>query len=183
MGKIRGLSGDSARRFRLGYVDAPLVGHEQFRGRICIPYLTRAGVVSIKFRRIGDGTGPKYLYESGTVAKRIFNPAALFDTRPFVCICEGEIDAITADQCGLPAVGIAGVDNWQSYFRRVFAGYDDVFILGDNDDKGQGETFANRIAKSIPNSKVVLMPDGHDVNSYFVAEGPEAIRRKVGIND
>lgn len=179
--KERGLSGDSAMRFRLGYVAEPLVGHEYLSGRLAIPYLTRSGVVSLKFRRLGEMDGPKYLYASGTVAKRIFNPNALFDDRPFICICEGELDAITAEQCGLPAVGIAGVDNWQPYFARVFAGYEDVFLLGDNDDKGQGENFAHALAKLVPNSKVVLMPDGHDVNSLVLEQGPEALLRKVGI--
>lgn len=179
----RGLSGASAMRFRLGYVGVPLVGHEQFRGRLAIPYLTRAGVVSLKFRVLPGMDGPKYLYQTGTLAKRLYNPLALFDDRPFICVTEGEIDAITAEQAGLPAVGIAGVDNWQPYFRRVFAGYENVFILGDADDKGQGETFAESLANLVPNSKVVLMPEGHDVNSFFVAQGPDALRRKVGLND
>lgn len=177
----RGLSGDSAMRFRLGYVSEPLVGHEMFSGRLSIPYLTRGGIVSLKFRRIGEGSGPKYLYQSGTVAKRLFNPGALFDDRPFICVCEGEIDAITAEQAGLPAVGIAGVDNWQPYFRRVFYGYDDVFILGDNDDKGQGSDFARALAELIPSAKVVLMPDGHDVNSFVQEQGEAALRDKVGV--
>jgi DNA primase len=168
-------------RFRLGYVDVPLVGHEFFRGRLAIPYLTRSGVVSLKFRRLGDMDGPKYLYQSGTVAKRIFNPEALFDDRPYICICEGELDAITAEQAGLPAVGIAGVDNWQPYFRRVFAGYEKVFILGDNDDKGQGETFAQALGELVPNSRVVLMPEGHDVNSFVKEAGPDALLGKVGV--
>jgi DNA primase len=158
-----------------------LVGHEQFSGRLAIPYLTRGGVVSLKFRSIGEGNGPKYLYQSGTVAKRLFNPNALFDDRPYVCVCEGELDAVAAEQAGLPAVGIAGVDNWQPYFRRVFDGYEDVFILGDNDDKGQGENFANALGELIPSSRVVLMPDGHDVNSYMAEAGEAALRNKVGV--
>lgn len=170
-------------RFRLGYVAEPLVGHDFFRGRLVIPYLTRAGVVSLKYRRLSDGenSGPKYLYESGTVAKRLFNPMALFDDRPYVCVCEGEIDAITAVQAGLPAVGIAGVDNWQPYFARVFAGYESVFILGDNDDKGQGATFAESLAELVPNSKVVLMPENHDVNSFVNEAGGDALLDKVGV--
>lgn len=183
LAKERGLSGDSAMLFRLGYVAEPLAGHEFFAGRLAIPYLTRAGVVSIKFRRLGDGDGPKYLYTNGTVAKRIFNPEALFDDRSYIAICEGEIDAITAHQSGLPAVGIAGVDNWQPYFRRVFAGYSEVFILGDNDDNGQGESFAVNLGRLIPNSKVVLMPDGHDVNSFVKEQGGNALLDKVGVND
>jgi DNA primase len=170
-------------RFRLGYVSEPLVGHEYLRNRLAIPYLTPAGVVEIKFRRIDDSDGPKYLYQSGSTSERIFNPQALFDDRDYICVCEGELDAITAEQCGIPAVGIPGVDNWQPFFAKVFAGYDRVLILGDADDSGQGEGFANDLARLIPNSRVVLMPDGHDVNSFYMAEGSDALRRKAGIED
>jgi DNA primase len=159
------------------------VGHDHVAGRLAIPYLTHAGVVALKFRSIGEGDGPKYLYASGTVAKRIFNPGALFDDRPYICICEGEIDAITAAQAGLPAVGIAGVDNWQPYFARCFAGYESVFILSDSDDKGQGENFAKALARLIDNAKIVPMPDGHDVNSFVREAGESALLDKVGVND
>ncbi len=178
----RGLSGVSAMRFRLGFVNEPLVGHEWLKGRLAIPYLTPAGVVEMKFRRINEEDGPKYLYEKGAKSERIYNPGALFDDRDFICVCEGELDAITAEQCGLPAVGIPGVDNWQPFFARVFAGYDRVLILGDSDDgAGQGENFAHALAELVPNGRVVMMPDGHDVNSFFKAEGEEALRAKVGI--
>lgn len=170
-------------RFRLGYV-APgraLPGHEYLAGRLSIPYLTRAGAVSLKFRRLGDGDGPKYLYAKGDSTNRIFNPNAFFDDRPFICVCEGEIDAITAEQAGLPAVGIPGVDRWEPYFAKCFQGYESVFILGGNDDAGQGENFAHALGDLIPNSKVILMPDGEDVNSFVHAEGPDALLAKVGV--
>lgn len=170
-------------RFRLGYVADPLVGHEYLKGRLCIPYLTPAGVTELKFRKVDDGeNGPKYLYASGSKADRIYNAHALFDDRDYVCICEGEIDAITAEQAGLPSVGIPGVDNWKPFFSRVFAGYDRVLILADADDQhGQGENFAHALGDYIPNSRVVLMPEGEDVNSFYQAEGAEALRRKAGI--
>lgn len=168
-------------RFRLGYVAVPLTGHDYLQGRLVIPYLTRAGVVELKFRKI-EGDGPKYLYASGATAQRIFNPNALFDDREYICVCEGELDAVTAEQCGLPAVAIPGVENWRPYFARVFAGYDRVLILGDADDKGQGEGFANDLARLVPNSRVVLMPEGEDVNSFYLAEGADALRRRVGVN-
>lgn len=175
----RGLSGASAQRFKIGYVSDPLVGHEKFAGRLAIPYLTRAGVTSIKFRALDNETRPKYL--TGNKGQRLFNPEALFDSRPYVCVCEGELDAIAATQAGLPAVGIAGVDNWLPYFRRVFDGYEEVFILGDADDKGQGEAFATAFGNLIPNSKTVLMPDGHDVNSFIVEAGESALLDKIGV--
>jgi len=36
--------------FHLGVVVDPLPGHEQFLGRVAIPYVTPSGVVDIRFR-------------------------------------------------------------------------------------------------------------------------------------
>lgn len=177
--KSRSFSGVSAQSFRLGFVEEPLTGHESYRGRLCIPYLTRGGVVSLRFRRIGDGEGPKYLGLPGDTL-RVFNPDALHKPGPDIAICEGELDTITAVQAGLSAVGIPGVQALKPYTPRMFKGYDRVFILADNDDKGQGSEFANDLAGLIENARVVLMPDGHDVNSFVTESGPDALRAMLG---
>ncbi len=174
----RGLSGVSAQSFRLGYVASPLPGHERYTGMLAIPYLTRTGVTTMRFRRIGEGEGPKYQSVPGD-EPRIFNPAALYRHDNNICICEGEFDTITAHQSGLNAIGIAGVSAFRSYFARVFAGYDSVYILADSDDKGQGHEFADKLASQISNAKIIPMPNGHDVNSFVIENGPLALREKV----
>lgn len=184
----RGLSKDSAQFFRLGYVANPLTGHEAYAGKLALPYVTRSGVVSMRFRTLPalvDGVpqpiaGPKYLSAPGDMP-RIYNPADLCRREPFVCICEGEFDAISAHQAGLPAVGVAGVNGWRDYFARCFAGYAAVYVLCDNDDKGQGETFGEKVAAQIPNARPVLMSPGHDVNSTLTSEGVGALVAKVNI--
>lgn len=182
--KSRGISGDSAASFRLGVVASPLLGHEQYTGRLCIPYRTRAGTVSVRFRCITcqekcEGH-PKYWGTPGDIL-RLFNPDALHIPTDYIVICEGEIDTITAVQAGLPAVGFPGVSALREYSPRLFAGYERVLILADNDDKGQGETFAERIAELVKNSRIVKMPTGHDVNSFVCAEGPEALLDRLEI--
>ena len=106
----------------------------------------------------------------------IFNTPALEDPSPDICICEGEIDAMSCRQAGLPAVGIAGVNGWKRMFRRAFRGYRNVFIMTDNDDKGQGLEWAEEVANDIgTTSRITLMPKGHDVNSLLQAEGTDGI--------
>ncbi|MDG4825984.1 toprim domain-containing protein [Asanoa sp. WMMD1127] len=180
--ETRGLSGANAQFFKLGLVESPLPGHEQYEGKLAIPYLTRSGVVSMRFRAIppGDATGPKYLSVPGDIP-RLFNPADLDRREHFVCICEGEFDAMTAHQAGLPAVGIPGVNGWKEYYSHCFKGYENVFILADNDDKGQGETFAEKVASQVANARIVLMPSGHDVNSFVLAEGPDALTKRLEV--
>src|SRR6266542_3945846 len=40
--------------WRLGVVESPEPGHDQYVGRLAIPYLNRAGVVGFKFRCLSD---------------------------------------------------------------------------------------------------------------------------------
>ncbi|MEU3618820.1 toprim domain-containing protein [Streptomyces sp. NPDC006872] len=178
--KSRGLSEDSAAFYRLGYVENPLPGHETARGMLSVPYLTRSGVVTVRFRRLGDGDGPKYRSVPGD-PPRIFNANALLIPSDHVAICEGEFDAIAATEAGIPAVGIAGVSAWKSYFARCFKGYRAVYILADQDDKGQGMEFAEKVAEQIKNARISPMPAGHDVNSFVLAHGPEALLEQLEI--
>jgi DNA primase len=180
----RGLSGDSARYFRLGYVDDPLPGHEKYAGHLAIPYVTRAGIVSIRFRRLGDGDGPKYLSEPGEET-RLYHPEAFFRHERFICLCEGEIDTMTAVQAGLPAVGVPGANGWSKFFYRAFEGYDAVFILTDMDDKGAGLGFAEKVAGQIKSARIIPMQHegvGHDVNSLVNTHGAEALLSKIGVD-
>ena len=48
----RGLSVEEAKRFHLGVVENPLPGHEGYKGKLVIPYLTPSGVVDLRFRSI-----------------------------------------------------------------------------------------------------------------------------------
>lgn len=168
--------------FRLGYVDDPLPGHEMYRGFLAIPYLRWAPdigwqAVSIRFRRLDDGT-PKYLTMAGD-RPRLYNTLALLRRSAVVAITEGEIDAITADVSGIPTVGVPGAQAWQKHFREPFLGYRDVFVLADGDEAGM--TFANTVAETLPNAKVVPMPPGEDVNSLVVQQGKQALLERVTI--
>lgn len=181
----RGLTKEVQKKFRFGYVENPLPGHESYVGRLAIPYLTRAGVVDIRYRRIpadGDPTSPVFgnKYESMPGAEsRPFNTLALARSESFVVICEGEFDTVTADMAGIPAVGFPGVETWKKLYWRMFR-YRRVAILADNDDAGA--KFARKVAEDVNGSVIIGMPNGHDVNSFVLAEGIEALRKKVGLD-
>lgn len=101
----------------------------------------------------------------------------------------------------MPAVGVPWVENWQPFFARVFKGYDDVFILADGDppkkrpscrkckDKGHEECqghragleLAQKIESRVPQARTVLMPEGRDVNSFVLEQGPDALRARIGL--
>jgi hypothetical protein len=98
-----------ASKYQLGYVGKPLPGDERFAGRLAIPYITPAGVVSIKFRSLSAG-GAKYIYHSGQ-KNHLYNTKAYFDAGIAIGISEGEMDAISAtEHLGLPTLGVPGVE-------------------------------------------------------------------------
>lgn len=175
----RGLSADKQAYFRLGFISDPVPGHEKFSGRIVIPYLTRNGVVGMKFRAIEDRKD-KYL-NLPRQAPRIYNPEAFFSDKPYIAICEGEIDAITAHSRLLPSVGLPGVSSWQEWFSRPFNGYEVIYVLADNDDKGQGAKFADELSERLENVRTILMPEGMDVNTFVSENNHDALLERVGI--
>ena len=73
----RALSVEEAQQFHLGLVVEPLPGHEQYQGRIAIPYITPSGVVDIRFRKITEDDRPKYMGMPGATTT-MFNTQACF---------------------------------------------------------------------------------------------------------
>lgn len=175
----RGFDPALADTFRLGVVPHdPPAGFEQYTGRLAIPYLTPTGVVDVRFRSLG-GDSPKYMSRPGT-AGRIYNVGAFQRGGSFLAVCEGEIDAMTADgMAGIPCVGIPGANGWKPLWARAFQDYDTVFVLCDGDDPGR--EFGKRVRKDVENAVVVHLPEGTDVNSIVTSQGVDALREKVGL--
>lgn len=184
----RGLTSPGVRegveQFRLGYVAEPSAGHEMYRGFLSIPYLRESAdekisVVSIRFRCLLDhehrGHG-KYMQTAGSESW-LYNTRALIRHSPVVAITEGEIDAVTAQLSGVPAVGVPGATTWKPYFRELFVGYEVVYVLADGDEAGA--TFSRQVASSLPNSRVIPCPPGLDVNSLVVSQGKQALLSRM----
>ena len=176
----RGISETVAARYQLGTVVDPLNGHEMHEGWISIPYITAlGGCVGFKFRRIDDGK-PKYGSPTGQKA-HLFNVCDITIDSPHIVVCEGELDAIvTSGELGIPAVGVPGVAAWKPHFPKLFAGYETVFVVGDNDIKEDGSNpgaeFAKRVANEVMNSTIITLPPGMDINDYYLAHGADATR-------
>lgn len=174
----RGLSEATIRAFKLGVVADPASGHDAYRGRICIPYLTPNGdVMKLRFRVVPPYEGnAKYLDVAGG-SPRMFNTQALTRGGRTIYITEGEVEAITLTQLGYPAVGIAGTQAWQPHFKRMLDGYSRIVVTVDNDDGGAGVEFANHVSAEMEDHEVIHVkaPEGHDINSLFVAESADAV--------
>lgn len=174
----RGLSLSDVEKYRIGYVEDPLVEHTQYTGKMVIPYLRwhpRFGwsAVTMRFRAL-DGSKPKYQSIKGD-HPRIFNTQALMAGGLEVGVAEGEIDAITATKCGMPTVGVPGTTSWQDHWTPLFEGYKTVHLFVDGDDAG--EKFASEMMQRLPNVRLVPFPPGEDVNSLYCAEGEEQLQQ------
>ena len=162
----------------LGYVSEPQIGHEQYRGRLAIPFITPSGVIDIRFRALDSDDGAKYLTRPGA-SSHLYNVSAFQVDTDIICICEGEFDTMIATQCGVTAVGVSGANNWKDWYQRAFRDYRKVFVLTDGDSAGR--ELGNRIAKQIDVAVIAPMPDGMDVNEYFLTYGAAALRERVGL--
>jgi len=172
----RGLTLEDAATAHLGVVEEPLPSHEQYRGRLVIPYLTPTGVVDSRFRAMGPEE-PKYMGLPGTHT-RLYNVIALQEAGDSIAVCEGEIDALTLHyKCGIPAVGVPGATAWKKHYTRILQVFEKVYVFADGDQPGSD--FAKNIAKELQSVITLQMPEGEDVNSQFLQHGYEYFREKV----
>ena len=172
----RGIPLEVARLARLGVVVEPEVGHEAFIGRLSIPYITKTGVVDLRFRSLNPAVEPKYMGLTGAETK-MYNVLDVDKANDIIGVCEGELDTLTMSACvGIPCVGVPGANSWKKHYTRLLADFQRVFVFADGDQPGT--EFARSLARELPVT-IVQMPDGGDVNSVYVSEGADFILRKV----
>lgn len=180
----RGIEPDMAKAYRLGVVQEPQPGHDPYVGRLAIPYLSRGGVLTIKFRcleehKCKDYGHVKYLCLPNT-RPRLYNVNAFFDSTPYIAVTEGEIDAMTLSwYADIPAVACPGVSTWQPHFPRCFNGFSTVYLFADGDQPGQD--LMRKVSKELPQSQIIYLPEGEDVNSMYLKEGHDGLRRRAGL--
>ncbi len=196
----RGL-GDVADKFGLGFVGSALTGHEQRTGMLVIPYMRPAqgpdGVATIRFRCIADecvrdeegnyfaptrkerhqGHG-KYMTVPGD-SPRLFNTRSLITSAPFIVVTEGELDTMAWESVGIPAIAYQGTSSWREHFIPPLLGVPTVYVIADGDKPGIEA--AEKLAAQLLNSRVIVMPDGHDSNSYLHQFGAAALRERIGV--
>jgi len=172
----RGIPLEVARLASLGVVEEPEVGHEQYIGRLAIPYVTKTGVVDLRFRSLNPAVEPKYMGLTGAETK-MYNVLDIEKATDFIGVCEGELDTVTMSGCiGIPCIGVPGANSWKKHYTRLLADFERVFVFADGDQPGT--EFARSLARELPVT-IIQLPEGHDVNSMYVQEGAEYFHSKV----
>jgi DNA primase len=178
--RSRGIPLEVARLASLGVVAEPETGHEAFKGRLSIPYITKTGVVDLRFRSLNPAVEPKYMGMTGAETK-MYNVLDVERASDFIGVCEGELDTLTLSACvGIPCVGVPGANSWKKHYTRLLADFERVFVFADGDQPGT--EFARSLARELPVT-IIQLPDGHDVNSMFVQDGVEYFNQKMGVNE
>lgn len=189
----RGLGWPTISRFRLGYVDTPLLpDHDYLRGRVVIPNICQAGhVVGLKFGSMDPQVEKKfkYLYLRGGET-RLWNLQALNYCRGRIFVTEGEFKAMALEDAGIPAIGVPGANvmgpqpvvdektgkttkpkNQVKYRRRIF---DDLEVILVRDSDAGGEALVQTMDWV---NRVVNPKPYKGVDDLRKAEGDEAMFR------
>lgn len=188
----RGFGPADAATYRLGVLRSPLLGHEPFRDRLAIPYITPQGIVTFTFRCLEDHVCKetvlfvnregkevkckKYRAPAG-MDRTLYNVLDFKKDTDTIYVCEGEIDAMTLSLCGYAAIAMPGTQQWKPFFNRCFVDYSNVFAVADGDEAGYrlGAFLANEIK-----ARPIRPPKGEDVNSMYVKGGRDAVHGWLG---
>ena len=118
--------------------------------------------------------GKKVMNSSINSAPILYGWQAIPRNTRTILICEGEIDAMTWSQWGIPALSVPnGAKNlqWLDEDWDALEPYDEVFISFDMDDVGESvvKDVANRIG--LHRAKIVRLPR-KDANEWHVKDSP-----------
>jgi DNA primase len=179
----RGITEDTAVSARLGVVDEQVHGDpEAAFQRLSIPYITRSGVVDLRFRCIrdhecGEVSCAKYLGRPGATL-RLYGVDDLVSAGDTIVVTEGELDRLILHQLGYPAVGLPGAESWKRHWHRLFEDFQRVVVFGDGD--AAGVRFTKRFLDEFPQSvEAIQLPEGEDVNSMYLLEGSEYFEQYI----
>lgn len=168
----RGLSKETIDRFNLGYD-------------------VEKNVVTIPYNPDCKGYVHRIMWESDNkyckFGNEIFNVnalydssinALLFDSKDYVFITEGQIDAMSFEEIGLSAIGLGGVNEVSKLVNQLKENpCNKIFVLAlDNDKAGRRATgkFIEELAEAELDQKYIMISDLYgkykDANEYLVAD-------------
>jgi DNA primase len=168
--------------------------YDRFRNRVIFPILDVTGQVVAFGGRVMDDALPKYLnspetpvYQKRRTLYGMHAARAACRSRGCVYIVEGYFDLLAMHQHGLTnSVASLGTSLTRDHIRRLSraAGSGDkkAYLVFDSDAAGINaakRTIGAFLEESMEAS-VILLPSGHDPDSFLFDQGPEAFDRLAG---
>ena len=185
--KTRGISQETADRMKLFSAEKWFSRLNRKTQAVGFPYYRGGALTAAKYRSIED----KDFIQDGGGAHDLFGIDNVNTDLPLI-IVEGEIDALTLIECGIPnAVSVPGgaplkvsegkvhpsEDKRFSFIwnaNEIIDAVPSVIIATDNDVPGQA--LAEELARRIGKDKCKLVKLTHkDLNEVFLAEGKDAV--------
>lgn len=186
--EARGLDLEFAKSRGLGVVrrGEALPGHEPAQGYLAIPYLTPKGPVNFNFRCVQDHNCKEIPHHSKYWKRRgspvnLYGVLSVAEADDWIVVTEGEIDALTWQQTGVPALAVPGAENWKPHWANLLEDFSRVYLAEDGDNAGKDLWIAMSEHVDQSNTLVVRMrmPDGEDSNSMYLKHGKEYLLGRI----
>lgn len=158
--KSRGLTDETIAAFKIA---------EQMRNGktyAVFPYLRDAELINVKYRNIAE---KKDMRQEGGAEPCLFGWHLIDPKARAVAICEGEIDAMTLHQMGVPALSVnagAGNHQWLENDWERLDRFSEILVFFDSDEAGKkgAQELVRRLG--LERCKVVSLPE-KDANEYL----------------
>ncbi|MCC8194408.1 MAG: DNA primase [Deltaproteobacteria bacterium] len=160
--------------------------YDRFRGRLMFPIRNLAGhVIAFGGRIINpDEDAAKYInsadspiYKKGDHLYGLFQARRSISAKKFAMLTEGYMDVLTLHQYGYTnACGVLGTALTPEQVKRLGGFCSTLELLFDGDGPGRKAALRGvemAVAKGM-RCRVVLMPEGEDIDSLLHGAGPEA---------
>ncbi|MEX3933308.1 toprim domain-containing protein [Paraburkholderia phymatum] len=157
----RGITAATLEAFRIGEQDRNGVTYAVF------PYVRDAELINAKYRNIAD---KKDMRQEGGAEPCLFGWHLIDPKKRGIAITEGEIDAMSLYQVGIPALSVnagAGNHQWIDNDWTRLERFSEIYLCYDNDEPGQkgAKEVANRLG--LDRCKVVTFPT-KDANDFLL---------------
>jgi twinkle protein len=132
---------------------------------IIFPYLRDGKIVFNKYISLRRNEGKKIVYAEKDCEPCLFGWHMLPTNARHVTICEGEIDAMTLHQYGVPALSVpfgAGTGRKHSWVEHEFerlSVFDEIYLCFDNDEEGQRAAIDLSERLGAYRCKIVTLPE------------------------
>jgi twinkle protein len=143
---------------------------EQTRGAATyavFPYKRDGEFINAKYRNVAD---KKDMRQEGGAEPCLFGWHLIDPSQRVIAIAEGEIDAMSLHQVGIPALSVnagAGNHQWIDNDWSKLERFSEIYLCYDNDEAGQkgAKEVANRLG--LDRCKVVVFGTSKDANDYL----------------
>lgn len=172
----RGLTDDTIKAFKVG---------EQLRGgkAYCVfPFILDTGeLVNVKYRNVEDKKDQR---QEKDAAPCLMGWHLIGPNARQVVICEGEIDAMSLHQCGVPALSVnqgAGNHQWIETDWDRLERFDDILVCFDNDEPG--DKGAAEVIRRLGIERCRRMRVGAKDANQWLQEGAEGVDFQQAMDD